>query len=687
MPDFDGFLKDLALVLITAAVVAVVFQRLRLPTVLGYLIAGLLVGPHVPVPLFADVASTRALAELGITLLMFSIGLEFSVRKLIDIGRSSLLVTAIEVALLFWLGFLVGAAFGWSAPESACLGAMAAIASTMVVAKLLAEHAPEPGLAKFVLGVLVVEDLISMLLLALLTALLAGSGMSASQFALSSLQLAGFLTALAAGGLLVVPRLLRWVMASGSREVILLAALGVCFAFALLAKRAGYSIALGAFLAGCVVAEAGHGRILEPLVRPVRDMFAAIFFVAVGMMIDPALVLEHLPLAGALAAVIVGGKLLGVSVGGLLSGAGFAASFRGAMWLIPVGEYQFLIAELARHSGVRGGELHAIAAAVCLATVLAAPLLVKRSESIAIAVEHRMPRRLVLLETLYGAWIEALKQRRSSSQRRPMARLGLWIAADTAALLGLIITASLWRGELVDGLAQVTQWERTAADLALLALLGLACAPLGLGIVRASRRLALLVAEAALPNTPPTQADLAATPRRALASVVQGATLIAVGVPVLALSAPFVPSLGAIGLALLAATALLLALRRRVDDLDGHFRAGTQVVLEALVRESSSGAAPSGPHALTQVNELLPGLGDLTALRVEPDSSAVGRTLAQLDLHARTGASVVCVARGGRGWNAALADEALAAGDLVALTGTPDEIARASAELRRSAAG
>jgi CPA2 family monovalent cation:H+ antiporter-2 len=268
-----------------------------------------------------------------------------------------------------------------------------------------------------------------------------------------------------------------------------------------------------------------------------------------------------------------------------------------------------------------------------------------------------------------------------------MSRLGLWIAADAAALLGLVITASLWRKELVDELEHVTHWGRTAADVALIALLSVACAPLGLGIVRAARRLALLVAEAALPATTPTQPDLAATPRRALASVVQGATLLAVGVPILALSAPFVPSLGAIGLALAAACVLLLALRRRVADLDGHFRAGTQVVLEALVRESSSGAAPSGPHALEQVNELLPGLGQLTAVRVEPGSSAVDRTLAQLDLHARTGASVVCVARGGRGWNAALADEALAAGDLVALTGTPDEIARASAELRRSAAG
>lgn len=677
MNDFGGLLKDLAIVLITAAVVAVVFQRLRLPTVLGYLLAGLVVGPHVPLPLFANVGSVGALAELGVTLLMFSIGLEFSVRKLLELGRSALLVTAIEVALLFWLGFTVGSLFGWAPREAACLGAIASIASTMVVAKLLGERGAEPRVRNFVLGVLVVEDLFSMVMLALLTATLAGAGVSASQFALSSLKLAGFLVALVAVGLAAAPRLLRWVMGTGNREVILLAAIGVCFLFSLLAKSAGYSIALGAFIAGSVVAEAGHGRILEPLVRPVRDVFAAIFFVAVGMMIDPALVLEHLPLAAALAAVIVIGKLLGLSVGGLLSGAGLGPGLRGALWLVPVAEYQFLVAEVARQAGVRSGELHSIAAAVCVMTVLIAPLLVARSEGIARGIEHLLPQRLALFETLYGTWIDTLAARRMGPNRRPLVRLGVWILIDASVILSVIVSASIWRQELIELVDTTFGVGRVVADFSILGVAALACAPLGLGILRASRRLALLIASAALPNALSPQYDPAATPRLALVSAIQIATLLAIGVPILALSAPFVPSVGAIAFALVVGTLLLLALRRRVDDLDGHFRAGSQVVLEALVSENRSTAAPSEPHALEQINALLPGLGNFTAVRVNDDGEAVGRTLDELDLHASSGASVVCVARGGSGWTTAAGDQKLERGDLLALTGTADEIALA----------
>jgi CPA2 family monovalent cation:H+ antiporter-2 len=682
----EGFLKDLAMVLITAAVVAVVFQRLRQPTVLGYLLAGLVIGPNVPAPLFADVESVRSLAELGVTLLMFSIGLEFSMRKLLELGRSALFVTAIEVALLFWMGFLVGGLFGWGPRESACLGAIVSIASTMVVAKMLGERPCDPRVRGFVLGVLVVEDVVSMLLLALLTAMLAGADLGPAEFALSSLKLLAFLTALLVVGLALVPRLLRWVMATGSREVILLAAVGVCFLFSLLAKRAGYSIALGAFIAGSVVAEAGHGRILEPLVRPVRDIFAAVFFVAVGMMIDPVLVVQQLPLALTLVAVIVVGKLLGLSLGGVLSGAGIGPSLRGALWLVPVAEYQFLVADLARQSGVRGSELLSVAAAVCVVTVVIAPLLVTRSERIASAIERRLPRRLALFETLYGTWIEALGKGQIGANRRPLARLGLWLAVDTGVILAVVIACSVWRREFASLLDGALGIGRTAADFALLALACLACAPFGFGVLRASNRLARLIAGLALPGEATPHSDMAAAPRRALATTVQVGALIVVGVPVLALSAPFVPSLGALAVVAVVATFAALAFRRRVDDFEGHFRAGSQVVLEALVNQSRAAVEPPKSQAMEQVTALLPGLGSLTAVRIDASSGAIGRTLEDLDLYAHTGASVVCVARGGKGWTAA-ADQALQSGDYLALTGTPDEIARASAYLARPPSG
>lgn len=691
MPISDSFLRDLAMVLITAAVVAVVFRRLKLPTVLGYLLAGMVVGPNVPLPLFANVESVRGLAELGVTLLMFSIGLEFSVSKLLQLGRSSLFITAIEVALLFWLGFLSASAVGFSSHMASCVGALAAIASTMVVAKSMNERRVDPEVREFVLGILVVEDVASMLLLALLTATLAGSDLTAAQFAGSSLKLVAFLAALLLIGMALVPRLLRWVLATGDREVILLAAVGVCFLFSLLAKRAGYSIALGAFIAGTVVAEAGHGRILEPLVRPVRDVFAAVFFVAVGMLIEPELVLEHLPLAALLVVVIVVGKVCGVTLGGALTGAGVGPSVRSALWLVPVAEYQFLVAEVARQSDVGGGELHAIAAAVSVLTVLIAPFLTTRSDAIATAIENRLPDRFAVFETLYGSWIDTLRRRQLGKERKQLMRLLLWLVIDAAMALGLVVAVSVWRVELAELLSDTAGISTRGARTIVFIVALLAWLPFGFGVLRASRRFAVLLSELALPWT--GGADMAAAPRRALAATVQAGLLILVGMGALALAQPFLPSLGGVSVAILVAVVGWIAFRRRVDDLDGHFRAGSQVVLEALVLQSRAAAPlpspaglpqPASTPMLEQVSALLPGLGTITAVTLAEGSIAVGQTLEDLDLHGHTGATVVCVARGGRGWTSAQQDQPLEQGDVLAITGTDDEIEHATQHLATS---
>lgn len=675
MPPFDGFLEDLALVLITGAVAAVVFQRLRLPIVLGYLLAGLVIGPHVPLPLFADVESVSTLAELGITLLMFSIGLEFSLRKLIELGGGAVFIVALEVALLFWLGFLAARAFGLGPEQSACIGAIVAIASTMVVAKTIGVAKVDERVREFVFGILVVEDLVSMLILALLTALVSGAGLSAAAFASSAARLAAFLAVLVAGGLMSVPRLLRWVMVKGNREATLLAAIGVCFGFAMLAKLAGYSIALGAFIAGTLAAETGHARMLEPLIRPVRDMFAAVFFVATGMMIDPGAVLAYLPLAAALAVVVVAGKLGGLALGGVLSGRGIGPSVRAALWLVPVGEYGFLVAAVGRGVEGRPGELHALAAALCVITVLVSPLLVARSERIALAIERRVSPRLAVFETLYGTWIEALRARRLEGRRLRLGRIAALLVADGALIVAVVIGTSLWMDTLTAGLERgLGSSERVARGL-LIVLAALACVPFCIGLARASRRLALLLAEQALPGVPQGALDLAVAPRRSLAAAIQLAALLAVGAPVLAITQPFLPALSGIVAVVLVGAVLGFAFKRRVDDLDGHFRAGSQVVLEMLVRQG---------RGLEQVAQLLPGLGNVTAVSVDGAGDAVGRTLGDLDLHGRTGATVVCVTRGARGWITASDEQVLEAGDQVAVTGTEEEIALAQGLLRRA---
>jgi monovalent cation:H+ antiporter-2, CPA2 family len=670
---FGGFLQDLAVALCSAAVASVLFQRLRLPAVLGYLLAGMVIGPYVPIQLFADVENVQGLSELGVTLLVFSIGLEFSLRKLIRLGPSAIFVTSIEVALVFWLGFTVAQAFGWSTREAAFAGAIVSIASTMVVAKLLAEKPVDARLREFVFGIVVVEDVVSMVLLAMLTALVGGAGVGPGDFAVTALRLAGFLAALIVGGLLVVPRLLRWVMATGSRETILLAAVGVCFAFSLLARNAGYSIALGAFVAGALVAEAGHARILEPLVRPLRDVFSAIFFVSVGMMIDPAVVAEHWGLALALVAACAIGKLLGLTLGGALTGIGVAPGAQTALWMIPLGEFGFLVAQIGRGYGEHGNELHAIAAAVCVATVAMAPLTTRASGRIGRRIERSLSPRMAVYETLYGTWIEALGSRKGESGRRKPLRIGGWVLLDAFLVVAVVIGTSLWIGPLTAALAEGLASSAAVARAIVVAVAALACVPFCIGLLRGARRLGVLLADQAIPGAPTGELDLAAAPRRALVQALQLAVLVVVGVPVIAVTQPFLPSLSGVLAVLLLGGILVVGLRRRGADLEGHFRAGAQVVLESLVRQGRDARA----NDLALANQLLPGMGQLTPVRIDDASPATGRTLDALDLHGRTGASVVCVARGTSGWVAASAERTIEPGDLVALTGTEDEIARA----------
>ena len=256
-------LKSLAVVLGVAAVTGIVSRRLRQPVVLGYIVAGLVVGPHVPIPLVADPAVVHTLSELGVILLMFSLGLEFSLRKLFRVGPSVAVTAVVQCSLLLWLGFVTGRLFGWTARESLFTGAIIAISSTTIIAKAFEEQGITGKLRELVVGVLIVEDLIAILLMATLTAIATGAGLSPMSLARTTARLGVFLVALVVVGLLVVPRAMRRITAMGRPETTIVASVGLCFAMALLARELGYSVALGAFIAGSLVAESGEEKAIE----------------------------------------------------------------------------------------------------------------------------------------------------------------------------------------------------------------------------------------------------------------------------------------------------------------------------------------------------------------------------------------------------------------------------------------
>jgi len=682
MHDAPEFLRALTIVLGVAAVTTVVFQRLRQPVVLGYIIAGLIVGPHVPIPLVADPEIVLILSELGVILLMFSLGLEFSIRKLVQVGPTAGVTAVLQSSIMIWLGFLVGGLFGWTTVESLFTGAIIAISSTTIIAKVFDEQRITGTLREVVVGVLIVEDLIGILLIALLTAVASGSGLSAGPLAVTTGRLVAFLVGLVGLGLLLVPRAMRAVTRLNRRETTLVASIGICFGIALLAQAFGYSVALGAFIAGSLVAESGEEKQVEQLVEPVRDMFAAVFFVSVGMLIDPALIARYWPAVALLTAVVVVGKVFGVTLGSFLAGNGMRTSVQAGMSLAQIGEFSFIIAALGLSLGATREFLYPVAVAVSALTTLSTPWLIRAAEPVASWVDRKLPQPLQTFVALYGSWVEGLRSASRASPAKAGVRRLLGLLVLDAGIIAAIVVAT---SALMDRIVILAQDRVGVSDVvarALIVVLAIALSlPFCVGVVRVSQNLGVTLARLALPADTTSRVGFAAAPRRMLVVTVQLAGVLLVGLPLLALTQPFLP--GALAAAALALAMALLgvAFWRSATNLQGHVRAGAQVILDALAAQSRGPAPPAGGNPLDQVQQLLPGLGELAAVRLDAGSPATGKTLAELNLRGLTGATVLAITREQGGVVVPTATEVLRPGDVLALAGSHAAIAAAKSIL------
>jgi monovalent cation:H+ antiporter-2, CPA2 family len=666
-------LKAIAIVLCVAAVTTVLFQRLRQPVVLGYILAGLIMGPHVPNPLVVDPEVIQTLSELGVILLMFSLGLEFSLRKLAAVGPTAGLTTVIQCSLMLWLGFVVGRAFGWTVLESIFTGALIAISSTTIIAKAFDEQGIRGRLREFVVGVLIVEDLIAILLMAALTALSRGSGLSAGSLVLTTGRLVAFLIGLVVVGLLIIPRVMRMIIRLNRPETTLVASIGICFTIALLAQAFGYSVALGAFLAGTLVAESGEEREVEHLVRPVRDMFAAIFFVSVGMMIDPGLIGRHGLAVVVLTLVVILGKILSVSLGAFLTGHGTRTSLQAGMSLAQIGEFSFIIAGLGLSLKVTGEFLYSIAVAVSAITTLTTPMFIRAAGPVAAYMDRKLPRPLQTFTALYGSWVERLREapRRHTLGAHLRRSAGL-LLLDAALLTALVIGGSLSSTRIARFLEARTGIDQSVAEWLVIAGTAVLSIPFLIGVVRLARRLGEMLSEVALPRAAGGKTDLSAAPRRVLIVTLQVVIVLLIGAPIVAITQPFLHGFTGALIILVLLTALGIGFWRSARSLHGHVRAGAQVLAEALAawaHAKEAGTHPGG-SGLEHVEALIPGLGAPTPVRIEERSPAVGKTLAQLNLRGLTGATVLAIHRGGEDIPLPTAEEVLKAGDVLAVAGT-----------------
>lgn len=682
MHDMHEFLRSLTVVLAVAAVTTVLFQRLRQPVVLGYIIAGLIVGPHVLIPIVADPGIIQTLSELGVILLMFSLGLEFHLARLVRVGPAAGFTAVIETSLMAWLGFLAGRAFGWTLLESVFAGAIVAISSTTIIAKAFDEQGIRGRLREMVVGILLIEDLIAIMVMAVLTAVATGASLSAGGVAGTVGRLVMFLVGLLVVGILVVPRFIRYVTRIGRVETTLVASIGICFATAYIAQRFGYSVALGAFIAGSLVAESGKGDEIERLVRPVRDVFAAIFFVSVGMLIDPALVAQHWVAVLVLTAVVIVGKITGVSVAAFLAGSGTRTAVQAGMSLAQIGEFSFIIAGLGLSLGANRGFLYPVAIAVSALTALSTPWLIRASAPSAAFIDRRLPRPLQTFAALYGSWLDRLKAESAARAGvRGVRRFVGLLTLDAAVLSGLIVAISLEFDAIAGAVAGMLHIAPAVARVILVAATAGAALPLVMGIGRLSRGLGRALAETALPKAV-GKADLDAAPRRALGVTLQLGIALIAGIVVVAITQIFLPSYSGPLVLFLVLAGFGVAIWRSVRDLEGHVRAGAQAVVAALGRYARAGSPAPGTEALADVNRLLPGLGEPVAVRLDSTSAAVGQSLADLNLRGRSGATVLAISRNGEDIVVPAAGERLQSGDVLALAGSQDAIETAKELLR-----
>ena len=681
MHDMHEFLRSLTVVLAVAAVTTVLFQRLRQPVVLGYIIAGLIAGPYVPVPIVADPAIIRTLSELGVILLMFSLGLEFNLAKLVRVGPAAGFTALVQSIFVAWLGFLAARLLGFTLLESIFAGAIVAISSTTIIAKAFDEQGIRGGLRELVVGVLLIEDLIAIVFMALLTAVATGAGVSAGALVSTIGRLVLFLVALLVIGMVVVPRFIRFVVQLGRAETTLVASIGICFATAYVAQEFGYSVALGAFIAGSLVAESGRGEEIERLIMPVRDVFAAIFFVSVGMLINPALVAANWVAVVVFTLVVMIGKVIGVSVGAFLAGSSPPTAVRAGMSLAQIGEFSFIIAALGMSLGATRDFLYPVAVAVSAISTLTTPWFIRASGPVSVFIDRKLPRPLQTFAALYGAWLERLRARRAAVQGHTGRRYVGLLILDTVILSALIVLVSLEFRRLQAALAATLHVSPTLSGAIVVAVTALAALPLVIGIGRLSRGLGGLLADTALPR-PTGKADMDAAPRRTLRVTLQLGIALIAGIVVVAVTQVFLPSYSGPLVLFLVLAGFGVAIWRSVRDLEGHVRAGAQAVVAALGRYAHAGSPPPGAEALAEVNRLLPGLGDTTAVRVDSSSAAVGQSLAELNLRGRSGATVLAISRDGESIVVPTASERLKTGDVLAITGSHEAIETAKGLLR-----
>ncbi|WP_307759588.1 cation:proton antiporter [uncultured Mediterranea sp.] len=401
MSHLATLISDLALILVCAGLMTLLFKKLKQPLVLGYVVAGFLASPHMPyTPSVMDTANIQTWADIGVVFLLFALGLDFSLKKIAKVGGAAVIAACTIIFCMILLGIAVGTGFGWKRMDCIFLGGMIAMSSTTIIYKAFDDLGlRKKQFAGLVLSVLILEDILAIVLMVMLSTMAASHNFEGAEMMESILKLMFFLVLWFVVGIYLIPGLLKRCRKLMSDETLLIVSLGLCFAMVVIASQTGFSPAFGAFIMGSILAETAEAESIERLVNPVKDLFGAVFFVSVGMMVDPAMIVQYAgPILAITLAVILGQAVFG-TLGVLLSGQPLKMAMQCGFSLTQIGEFAFIIASLGVSLKVTSDFLYPIVVAVSVITTFLTPYMIRLAGPASTFVDSHLPER-------WHVWLE-----------------------------------------------------------------------------------------------------------------------------------------------------------------------------------------------------------------------------------------------------------------------------------------
>lgn len=652
--DINSLISDLALILILGAVATVVFKMLKQPVVLGYIVAGFLASPHFSLlPSVAVEANIEFWAQIGIIVLLFSLGLEFSFKKLVDVGGSAILTALIIVLGMMSLGFVVGGFLGYGLVNSLFLGGMISMSSTTIIIKALTDlNMRQRRFVPMTFAVLIVEDLFAVVMMVILSSIALNNSVKGGEMVGSILKLSFFLIMWFTVGIFIIPTLFKLFKRYISDEQMLIIAMGLCFAMVLFSINTGFSAALGAFVMGSILAGTIEAERIERLISPVKDLFGAVFFISVGMMVNPTVMTNHWSVIALLAVVVIVGMILFGTFGMLATGQPLKLAMESGFSLTQIGEFSFIIATLGTSLGVLDKSIYPIIVAVSVITTFTTPFFIKQAIPCYNALHKVLPKSWTRL--LNGYSHDASESEGSDTLqlwRSIISRYLVRLIIYSVVIITLIIVSRSYLMPLLFKYIGENIWGRLACAASTLIIVGPFIVSIIMPSAKRSEQILLLENSGRVSYVPIVVMVLIST---ILSSVYVAVILQAI-----------YPSANAV----IAAVLLVIGTSIAIAAFPTPFKKRLSQIEKRFINNINERENRRTGHENNLVSDL-----HLAYMNVGHDCPFIGERLRNLDLRSRYGVNIVNIQRAGKQHPVPTGDMRIFPGDILGVIATEEQI-------------